>query len=129
MWYTMKNTSIAGVDATDAIFTLHQNELNITDPSLQSKTVRAYNEAAITKAKYPLYYKKGLGVISCLEYFLANQNSPYYVLSKRSRKYIRRVIKGKPVSLSYYCKITKTDNLQFVETDGMLINPKVDGVH
>ena len=125
----MKNTSIAGVDVTDAIFTLHQGELNITDPATQSAHVRRYNEVVITKAKYPLYYKKGLGVIGCLEYFLANENSPYYLLAKRSRKYIRRVIKGKPVTLSYYCKIHKTDNIQLVETNGTIINKKMEEVH
>lgn len=117
MWYTMKNTSIAAVDATEAIFTLRQHyntELNKT----YDFQLKAYNNALNVKHKYPQYYRKGLGTIKCLEYQLTNSNMPYYVLSKRQRKYIRRVTKHKPVSLTYYCRIVKIDNLAMVDPKG-----------
>lgn len=117
MWYTMKNTSILAVDATDAIFTLHQThniEVNNTDYPLKS-----YNNALIAKWKYPQYYKKGLGTINCIEYKLTNNEIPYYVLVKRTRKYIRSVLKSiKPYKISYRCKIVKLDNLAMMGSDG-----------
>ena len=134
MWYTMKNTSIAAVDATTAIFSLFTNSANITldngrVTSRLTDDVIRYNEVSITRAKYPLYYKKGLGTIACIEYVLDNTDSPYHVLTKRHRKYIRRVTKGKSAStLSYHCKVPSLDKIALVEIDGVIINKYLDAV-
>ena len=116
----MKNTTILAVDATDAIFTLRQyykyQSKNVSDT--QSYPMKTYNEALISKWKHPLYYKKGLGTINCLEFKLTNSEMPYYVLSRRTRKYIRRVTKTRPPTLSYYCKIVKHDRVMLTDLKG-----------
>ena len=127
MWYTMKNISIAAVDATNAIFTIHQDAPEPRHPTEKltalRRKVKEYNEKSITSAKYPIYYKNGLGTIECIEYTLDNQHSPYYILTKRHRKYIRRVVSSGNVkkTLNYYCKKPKSEQLALVEVNGKVV--------
>ena len=123
----MKNTSIAAVDATNAIFTLHQEppprKRRSQKSDAHTKLVKDFNENSITKSRFPVYYKSGLGVIDCVEFVFDNEHSPYYILTRRHRKYIRRVVNSGKVkkTLNYYCKIVKKEEICLIEVNGKIV--------
>lgn len=101
------------MDATSAIFSIHPR--NITSAVVlndkDNHDLERFNELSINAAKYPLYYKKGLGLISCIKYILDNANSPYYTLKRRHLRYIRRQTQDKASSISYYCKLKEAEGI------------------